>query len=938
MNTTHKNARATVAGKSALVSLALTIMFACSSTVLGQWTTTGSDISNTNSGNVGIGTTTPAYKLDIVTPSQWAARFRKTDATNGGIIIESAAGFNPNVAFSVNGAFKWFLNSNSSSSDSLQFWEATGTLPRFTFTQAGNLGIGTATPGAPFTVASNSGANTTALFDVANDTATAFPNLVFQRSRGTQTARTAVLSGDRLGGFAFRGYGATNFNVNNDNAVIRAFAAENFTDTAMGSYLTFETTPLGTAARTEKLRVTANGNVGIGTTNPGYTLDVNGTMNVQGGTTWFRQNSGLAGNHGAYISIGGTINNEASMAMGVYRAGVYTNRFVVNNFGHVILQPNADLNVGIATNTPGYRLDVQGGAVNASGGLCIAGDCKTAWSQVGGGGTSQWTTSGTSIYYNTGNVGVGTTTPNYRFEVQSPSRYSMAAIGDGDTVGYAGISIAPKTISGIASNRTTTFNLSMRKDSWFGGDGSGPSFVIEAVNNNVGGYVAPFIITPNNNVLLNGGQGANALSYGNVGIGTTTPNVKLAVGGAGSNVYNTSLWTENNIHVQGNETLTQGSGRGRMRVGTAWGYVGLYTEASSTSTNNDLLLGASSGTIRVGPEASAGAGVMNLVVPNGKVGIGTSSPGASYRLDVQGGTINTSGGLCIAGDCKTAWSQVGGGSPSQWTTSGTTIFYNTGNVGIGAGTPGTKLDVAGTVRGGNADTNIGNHPTYGTAYAAFWRQGADYSLLTDGTNSFLNAPIASGNLHFRSANSDKMVLQGSTGNVGIGIPSPTAKLHVVGDAKITTNLTVDGIIDGGTIRAKYQDVAEWVPASHALSAGTVVILDPTKSNQVTTSSQAYDTRVAGVVSLKPGLTLGEACEDRALVATVGRVKVMVDAGNEGIAIGDLLVTSDVPGVAMKSMPVEIGGVRLHRPGTLIGKALEPLAKGRGEILVLLSLQ
>jgi hypothetical protein len=41
---------------------------------------------------------------------------------------------------------------------------------------------------------------------------------------------------------------------------------------------------------------------------------------------------------------------------------------------------------------------------------------------------------------------------------------------------------------------------------------------------------------------------------------------------------------------------------------------------------------------------------------------------------------------------------------------------------------------------------------------------------------------------------------------------------------------------------------------------------------------------------------------------------------------------------MKSMPVDLGGVAIHRPGTIIGKALEPLEKGTGEILVLLSLQ
>ena len=41
---------------------------------------------------------------------------------------------------------------------------------------------------------------------------------------------------------------------------------------------------------------------------------------------------------------------------------------------------------------------------------------------------------------------------------------------------------------------------------------------------------------------------------------------------------------------------------------------------------------------------------------------------------------------------------------------------------------------------------------------------------------------------------------------------------------------------------------------------------------------------------------------------------------------------------MRSEPVDVGGVKMHRPGTLIGKALEPLPAGEGQILVLLSLQ
>jgi hypothetical protein len=180
-----------------------------------------------------------------------------------------------------------------------------------------------------------------------------------------------------------------------------------------------------------------------------------------------------------------------------------------------------------------------------------------------------------------------------------------------------------------------------------------------------------------------------------------------------------------------------------------------------------------------------------------------------------------------------------------------------------------------------------------------------------------------------------------SGNVGIGTPSPTtgARLDVQGgNVNVGGNITATGSITGGTVRATYQDVAEWVPAIHSMAPGTVVVLNPQRGSEVMPSGSAYDTSVAGVVSAQPGLILGEGSSAKEMIATTGRVKVRVDARTHPVKVGDLLVTSDILGTAMRSEPIDVGGVKLHRPGTLIGKALEPLASGTGEIMVLLSLQ
>jgi len=368
-----------------------------------------------------------------------------------------------------------------------------------------------------------------------------------------------------------------------------------------------------------------------------------------------------------------------------------------------------------------------------------------------------------------------------------------------------------------------------------------------------------------------------------------------------------------------------------------------------------------------------------LLTEDGKLGIGTSTPRAT--LDVAG-TIRAervliakskpaSGNTTTTETTDSVQSLVSGTGTQnrivKWTDNAGTLGDSTitetdsGFIGIGTNNPDSQLNIQGSIpvllghlgvirttgsnngfgllmdSAGSGNNNVGlavNGVPKGSFAFDVARQFIGFVNLGYSPNDFALRLNSNGSLTYHdSVNSAERFRITNTGRVGIGTSNPNSLLDVAGDINVSGNAVI-----AGNIAAKYQDVAEWVPTRKPMAAGTLVSIDPALANTVIASSRAYDTRIAGVVSAQPGVILGEAGPNKVLVATTGRVKVRVDATRNPIKIGDLLVASEKPGVAMKSLPIKVRGLRIHRPGTIIGKALEPLTTGAGEIFVLLTLQ
>jgi hypothetical protein len=156
------------------------------------------------------------------------------------------------------------------------------------------------------------------------------------------------------------------------------------------------------------------------------------------------------------------------------------------------------------------------------------------------------------------------------------------------------------------------------------------------------------------------------------------------------------------------------------------------------------------------------------------------------------------------------------------------------------------------------------------------------------------------------------------------------------DQNGTDSIFIDGV--KGDIVLNNADCAEEFDVSESASTepGDVLVID--KEGTLRKSTEAYDKKVAGVISgadgLNPAIILNKKHlrPNRMPVAMFGKVSCKVDANYAEIELGDMLTTSPTPGYAMKAIDTS------KAFGSVIGKALRGLKSGKSLIPILMALQ
>jgi len=336
---------------------------------------------------------------------------------------------------------------------------------------------------------------------------------------------------------------------------------------------------------------------------------------------------------------------------------------------------------------------------NASLGGSSAMNSLAKWLDSGG------TVGNSAVYESNGLVGIGTASPGYNLHVLSGNVADIRSEG----LNYAKFSW--KVDSGGADQKAWQF-FPQTFDN---------SFVLETLND------AENAAVPALQIFRGAGTAITSVTFpnGNVGIGTANPGYNLHV-------------KSGNIADIRSEGLNYAKFSWKVDSGgvdqKAWQF---FPQTFDNSFVLETLNDAENAAVpALQIFRGTGTAITSVTFPNGKVGIGTPMPG--YQLDVQGGQINASGGLCIAGTCQTSWNSFSGMTTFTAPPTGSTVDKGSLYVNPATAGPGQTLlgvAVGGTqkflVDSGGSITTAGNINLPNTA-------SANAGVITLGGNRFLH--------------------------------------------------------------------------------------------------------------------------------------------------------------------------------------------------------
>jgi len=447
----------------------------------------------------------------------------------------------------------------------------------------------------------------------------------------------------------------------------------------------------------------------------------------------------------------------------------------------------------------------------------------------------------------------------------------------------------------------------------------------------IGNNVSAPLVDGNDQVVL----GASDFFYGNltsnrIGLGTIAPEGQLHINNNGDALL--IIDADANDSGEGDNPRLEMRQDGRQVVG-ALGYTGSAGSIYPNSVANALyLMNEYDSPVHFGADSTIRMTLSNT----GLLGLGTTSPLGTLSLQKENGTISMQSivkGLVIKDALYNSATDLeiqDGDGRTYFSVNGASLTYSrTGDMNV--------------VLEADADNNTSNE-NYNPRLEMIQDGGAvtgalgyigDAGMVYTGSlaNAMYLVNEYGSAMHFGTNNNIRMTLSG-TGNLGIGVISPSSRLDVQGNVTIRDATSGSIAVELGT----GLDYAEGfnVSEKEGISAGTVLCLDPDHPGNLMISGKTYDTKVAGIVAgannLKSGVSLGSGNHD-VNVALAGRVYCNVDATETAIEVGDLLTTASTPGHAMKvTDPARSGGA-------ILGKAMERMEKGKkGQVLVLVTLQ